>query len=509
MGDLKKSQEIRIRKITSLYYSRPEIQRTIYEFCKNREIAPRYFDGFGKRPDSFQYPADVWSLAKKGATSFHCSEEIWENPLEINTELNEKQANSLRTGWDLLIDIDCKWFEYAKLAAKAIIQALKSNGVENIGIKFSGSKGFHILVPWKAFPKEINEIKTSDLFPELPRKLVGYLRYYSEKILKDSLPKDFEEQFRRTEVKKGIKCKKCNEIAKAFEQIELYCPFCKVGEIRKFEKGEKKKEYFCPECKRKLQEVNPKEFYECIKCGQNSIKNSENFTEIVENDLYELMGLDLVLVSPRHLFRTPYSLHEKTALASVVLDFEELEDFQLKDADAMKVKIKNFEPNSKENEAKEFVMQALDWAKTSGFGEEREIKASGKYADFKPIKLKKIQDENFPPCVKKILAGLGDGRKRGLFVLLHLFRSIGMEREELEKRIYEWNERNEVPLKKGYISAQLSWAYKRKPIMPQNCKEFYQGIGVCNPDNFCRTIKNPVNYVIKKSTKSEKVKTKK
>ena len=94
---------------------------------------------------------------------------------------------------------------------------------------------------------------------------------------------------------------------------------------------------------------------------------------------------------------------------------------------------------------------------------------------------------------------MADGKKRGLFAILNFFRSIGMDKDEMEKKIYEWNNKNEVPLKKGYISAQLSWAYKRKPIMPPNCKEFYQGIGVCSPDNLCRTIKSPVNYTVKKN----------
>jgi len=53
-------------------------------------------------------------------------------------------------------------------------------------------------------------------------------------------------------------------------------------------------------------------------------------------------------------------------------------------------------------------------------------------------------------------------------------------------------------LKQGYITSQLSWAYKRKPIMPQNCKDFYQGLGVCVPDGVCARIKNPVNYVVRK-----------
>ena len=45
--------------------------------------------------------------------------------------------------------------------------------VKNLGLKFSGGKGFHILVPWKAFPKFLSGNQTKDLFPEVPRKLVN------------------------------------------------------------------------------------------------------------------------------------------------------------------------------------------------------------------------------------------------------------------------------------------------------------------------------------------------
>jgi len=62
-----------------------------------------------------------------------------------------------------------------KFSAEVIINILKFHGVKNIGIKFSGSKGFHIIIPWKSFPKEINEIKTSTMFPEYPRIIVQYI----------------------------------------------------------------------------------------------------------------------------------------------------------------------------------------------------------------------------------------------------------------------------------------------------------------------------------------------
>jgi DNA primase catalytic subunit len=71
----------------------------------------------------------------------------------------------LRIGWDLLLDIDSQYIEYSKIYAKIIIDFLEFSGVKNVGIKFSGSKGFHLIIPWKAFPEEINGVKTSDMFP--------------------------------------------------------------------------------------------------------------------------------------------------------------------------------------------------------------------------------------------------------------------------------------------------------------------------------------------------------
>lgn len=415
-------KEQRIRKITHLYYSRPEIQKILFEFSKNREICPRYFEGFGKRPDSFQYIGDIFELVKKGATSFHCSEELWKNSLDISTDLTPQQIDSLRVGWDFILDVDSKYIDYSKIMVQQILGFLKFHGVKNVGIKFSGSKGFHLIIPWKAFPKEINSVQTSSKFPDWPRIL---LKYINEKI-KPNL----------------------------------------VKEITKITLGK----------------------------GAEYVRDYEASNEVLP---------DLILVSPRHLFRMPYSLHEKTSLASIVLDEESLRKFELKDADPMKItaqNIKSFYPNSKENEASELITNALDWAKQNEIDNpELAQKATGKYANFKPLELKNLTENELPPCIKKIICGVVDGKKRSLFALINFFRFVGTPQEELEKKIYAWNEKNSVLLKKGYILSQLQWAYKHKPIMPPNCKEFYQGIACCVPDSLCQKIKNPINYSVRKN----------
>ena len=142
----------KVQILAKSYYLRKDVQKAMFEFCKNRETVSNHNNEFfSRRPDCFDYPTDIATMAKKGATSFHCSEEIWEDPLKIDTNMTPDQYNEIRTGWDMLIDIDSKYFDYSRIAAKLLIKALEHHGIQNIGVKFSGSKGFHILVTYKAF----------------------------------------------------------------------------------------------------------------------------------------------------------------------------------------------------------------------------------------------------------------------------------------------------------------------------------------------------------------------
>ena len=130
------------------FYSKPDIQEEIVKAAKDREIAVKFGDkGFGKRPDIIQYKSDVLELAKQGATSFHASEEIWQNPLRISTNMRKKDLEDLRTGWDLVLDVDCPVWSLAKITTWLIIKALKDHKIESISIKFSGNKGFHLGIP--------------------------------------------------------------------------------------------------------------------------------------------------------------------------------------------------------------------------------------------------------------------------------------------------------------------------------------------------------------------------
>ena len=108
------------------YYKRPEIQKEIIKLAKDREVAVKFGDkGFGKRPDALNYASDVIELVKQGATSFHASEELWKNPLQLEPTLKRSDLDKLRIGWDLVIDIDCEILDYSKIAADLVVKAIK------------------------------------------------------------------------------------------------------------------------------------------------------------------------------------------------------------------------------------------------------------------------------------------------------------------------------------------------------------------------------------------------
>ncbi len=121
-------------------------------------------------------------------------------------------------------------------------------------------------------------------------------------------------------------------------------------------------------------------------------------------------------------------------------------------------------------------------------------------------KTKTRTEEIFPPCVKLILKGVKqDGRKRALFILINFFKSLGLDNQELENRINQWNEKNYKPLKQGYIRSQLHWHNQHQARLPPNCdKPHYKDLAICKPDALCRQIKNPVNYAVKRYFSSMK-----
>lgn len=174
-------------KLVLAHYSRPEIIEQIVSHSHNKEVVGSFGGtGYAKRPDIVQYGNDILEQVKKGVTSFHASEELWLDPLNIETGMRPEQLNELRIGWDLLLDIDGSHIEYAKIASALIVKALLSYGIHNMSVKFSGNKGFHIGIPFESFPSQYNGKPLKDLFPTVPRAIASLL----SQDIKQSLQKE-------------------------------------------------------------------------------------------------------------------------------------------------------------------------------------------------------------------------------------------------------------------------------------------------------------------------------
>ena len=159
------------------YYSNPKVQQEMLKIAKNREVVGSFRDGsFFHRPDTMEYPKDIEERVKKGITCFHCSVEHWKSPMQLSSQLRGKELDELRSGYDIIIDIDSKAkLEHASITARIIYEKLKDLGVKAT-LKFSGSRGFHVGIASNAIPKRINFKPTSDQYPEIPQMIALYLR---------------------------------------------------------------------------------------------------------------------------------------------------------------------------------------------------------------------------------------------------------------------------------------------------------------------------------------------
>ncbi len=520
-------KEKRVRAITKLYYSNTQVQKALLDFAKNREVSPRYFESFGKRPDALQYQSDIMGLVNKGATSFHASEELWHNPLEINSDMSQEEMQNARKAWDLLIDIDSPFLDYSKIAASLLIKEIENHGVKSYGIKFSGSKGFHIIVPADAFPDFYNNIEAKKMFPEWPRAIVEYLmfrikREYNKKVTELGI--NFEAVKERMNLSEkdllSITCPNCANSVEKTNFVHFECERCHNNYGRPNFKITKKrlrcteescpgfmdvkKEedfFFCNKCKTKLDisrdsNVSPYKSTKIVESRNSKDFLAKEFNEELAGE--KIASLDLVLVAPRHLFRMPYSLHEKTSLSSIVLNKSEIQNFSPQDANPMKVKIQNFYSTAIKGEAKSLLESALNWKSIAEKDKPEMKKISEEFvADFTGV-----TEDMFPKPIKKLLVGLPEGRKRGLFVLITFLRSLNFPDDYIHQKIIEWNKKNSPPLKEGYVKSQIDWHFKqKKKILPPNYgnDNFYKDLKLIDE---LPAEKNPIVEVLKKLRKS-------
>ncbi|MFB6182662.1 MAG: hypothetical protein ABEI78_01225, partial [Candidatus Nanohaloarchaea archaeon] len=358
---MEKPQDWKIRQ----YYETDELIEKVMEISKYREVTPTYPEGYGQRPDAINYPGDFRQFVENGAVAFHASVERWKQPLMID---NVSDKDKLREKWDLVIDIDCDYnFDLAKETAKLVIQELREHGIENISVKFSGNRGFHIGLRGEAFPEKVNDEKIENLYPKLPRGIIDYLRdNLREKMIEKVKDFGYEEEMKE-----------------------------EGGNLDPYQVSD------------------------------------------IENDWGE-----------RHLFRLPYSLHDESWLVSKPIKPSEIDNFKKEDAKMEEIEFElDFLNTYEENEAANLAIQAMDFIESRREEriEERRENVDKNYE--KPEDA--IPEKYFPPTIKNILEGLEDGRKRALFILINFYQTVGYDWNQIESKIWEWNERNEEPLRES------------------------------------------------------------
>ncbi|MCX6820961.1 MAG: hypothetical protein NT016_03355 [Candidatus Aenigmarchaeota archaeon] len=419
------------------YYSRTDVQKALLEEGRNREIVSVLRDGrFGKRPDMLQYGADIEQAVRDGAASFHGSVERWKQPMQLEAGQTRQQLDTLRAGWDILIDIDIKDFDLAKIFVKHFAAALREHGISSFGLKYTGGKSFHMAVPFEAMPESVDMRPIVLQYPEAMAKVLEYLKWYTTEPLRDAL----------------------------------------------------------------LSFASPAELAERVG------KNASDIVSDAGIEPFKLASMDIF--SSRHMFRLPYSLHEKSLLVSLPIKIEQLDSFKKEDAAPEKVKTGGTFVNRdvKRREAEALVIEAFDWAATHMKEKLEALPQDRK----QPEKLMRFAEPQFPPCVHAILKGVADGKKRSVFILINFLRNMGWTQDEIDRRLSEWNEHNYPPLPANYLRTQLRWhVMQQRNILPPNCdnENFYLSFGVCKPDAVCTagakqagqiTIKNPVNYAFRK-----------
>lgn len=432
------------------YYSRDDIQQALLKVAKDREVVGVFRNGsFAKRPNTIEYPQDIVSMVRQGVMEFHCSLERWSRPMA----LQQDNYNNLRKGWDMILDLDCKVFEHGKAAAIVLCRALEKHDIKGYSVKFTGGKGFHIGIPWESMPTEVNYEPVANKYPDLARKIALYLKDYA----KDGLERELLKRFGTPE--------------KIAEQMHV-----PIGKIMATGKA-----------------------------GERQIL-----------DPYKVVDIDPVLISPRHLFRMPYSLHKGSYLVSLPLRHNELELFSKESARPEKVKPDiGFLNNGSAGEGEVLVGETIDWYTRKGATKKKPkpVMTGPQYA---------LKRSDFPPCIHNILKGLADGRKRSVFILTNFLSSAGWSLESMENELIEWNKKNKPPMRDNYVRTHVRWHEGRirsgqNKLPPPGCSKegYYDAMGVCKPDKLCggqyKTIKNPLNYAVKKDgaiTKGGKVKGK-
>lgn len=393
------------------YYLQDWVQHAICEAAKDKEVRVRQGDHDRKGRVTIRHPRDVKGLAEEGATSFHFTAESWDAPERIDKEMSQPQLDTLRKGWDFIIDIDPQenhTFEQTKLITYRIWQFLaRSSKYQTMHVKFSGKKGFHIGIGPSSLPLKVDGMCISQHWPEMPKRFVEYIK----------------------------------------------------------------------------SEIGPE----------------------LEKEVPGAMAtIDLNMFTRRHTYRAPYSLHEGSGLVSLPFDYLKLRAFY----DNPENPILKFEKHMADpanlrgrvlsflNVGPGYNGDFNDFIQQCYYATQKGTIPKTEYDGDLSLPETAIPHSAFPPCMIKMLEGLKDGRKRGLFVLSCFLWAAGWKQSDVLKQLYDWNKKNERPMPNSQIEYHVGLRYRSpKKLVPYDCSNpIYKDIGVCKMAPTCRQVRNPIAY---------------
>jgi hypothetical protein len=290
-----------------------------------------------------------------------------------------------------------------------------------------------------------------------------------------------------------------------------YCSACKK-EV-KTKAVTLKYDFICKRCESRETLESEEPYMKCKKCGglMEKMEYKKTLCSCGSNSSYykfnplSIVDVDTILISSRHLYRMEFSMNEKSGLVSVPFNPQKIDLFEKENAKSENAKVSKYRFLDRKtcvpNEARDLFLNAYDYNPVN-LTDAEELKRLEVKKEFE-VPEKAIPEELFPPCIKKGLLGMEDGKKRFMFALVNFLQSAGWDNEMIEKRITDWNKKNKDPIREQYIMGHLRYQKQhKKNAPPPNCEStmYYKDLGLCSKDsdNLCQKIKNPAQYSKKK-----------
>lgn len=252
--------------------------------------------------------------------------------------------------------------------------------------------------------------------------------------------------------------------------------------------------------------------------GEDFLKHAEEIFQkpkdiIFKNqtlDPWEVIEVDTLLISPRHLYRMVYSVNEKSGLVSLPINPDKVLLF-----DKSIAAIENdlfskftFMDRSTPGDAKKLVLAAKDFSPEQlhkkHIQEQMEVTPKT-FVEFSEY----ISEEQFPDSIQKMLqGGYSDGKKRMLFVLQHFLSSVGWSFEEIEDRLQKWNQTHAEPIRETVFKGQLQYLKQQlqegRRMMPPNFDNPQYYLDLIGLSDDYKKAKNPVTLATRRAKNKKK-----